>query len=365
MELNASRMAHAVWHQAWRLRCCPPEHLLTGKPDKQLNEHLQICPWCRQAKDTAPGPFPEFDAAAWNVNLEPVPGQVRALNARFAGWGPKRRYYNPPVVLILSLPDDRSVFVSQIYGDRELEGPDDVPLGNHLAGFAEPWNCHTLSRNELGLLLGEAEPGVAESVLRRCEQADSPLRAGSLAWFFRQMEVETGFFFARQSTGTLMAEASPLAWLAYQNTDALLQDLQVLPTTYDLRHDETDYENLLARTCADDRLLPLAAAEGESVPALIYTVDLGIIVAARVLTLPLSFQEYADGILTVTGSSVPLAEETLAWIFRWKIGDELIPPLPGQSGHRDTIFWAAFLLSAEQANQDGTLVVRVLVPWRQ
>ena len=39
---NPTRADAAAWQQAWRLRCCPPDHLLVVPPDPQLNEHLTL-----------------------------------------------------------------------------------------------------------------------------------------------------------------------------------------------------------------------------------------------------------------------------------------------------------------------------------
>ncbi len=362
MELNYRRNAREAWQQAWRLRCCPPEQLLTTPPDVRLQEHLALCPWCRASMDLPPCPLPVPLAANAPSPIAPLPGQVYAIHSRLAGWGPKGRYYNPPLVLILSLPDERSVFVSQIYGDEDLAGHDDVPLGNALRGFAQPWNCYTLMRDDLGMRLGEVDAGITETVLQRADWVESPVQPGSLLWFFRQMEVETGFFFAQLATERLLTiyEHSVCALLRYEKNEGLVQDLLRLPITLAAGFGGIGLDDLLAGTCADDRLLPLAAADGDVAQALVFTMDRGRIVAARNETLLLSFQERAGNILTVTGSAVSIPEEALTWIFRWRTGNELIPPLPGQSGREGPVFWAAFSLTPEQIVQPGTLVVRVL-----
>ncbi|MBV5329969.1 MAG: hypothetical protein JZU65_20480, partial [Chlorobium sp.] len=109
------------------------------------------------------------------------------------------------MVLVLSCPDAGTVLVSQIYGDHALAGPEDVLFANNLQGFAEPWNCYTLMRDDLGILLGEVDATVVSTILVQAKRTDAPLQFGSLLWFFRQMEVETGYYFASHAGNRLMA----------------------------------------------------------------------------------------------------------------------------------------------------------------
>ncbi|MDX9833865.1 MAG: hypothetical protein RBT36_01460 [Desulfobulbus sp.] len=364
--LNQSRDGAAAWQQAWRLRCCPPDHLLVVPPVPQLNEHLTICPWCRTSLDAPACPFPGPVPALASAAAPLQPGQVRAVRATLGDWGPKSRYYNPPAVLVLDLSDSHSVFVCQVYGDNTLAGPEDIPLGNDLVGFAEPWNTFTLMQDDLDTLLGEADLGVAAAVLEQRSQPEPALQPGSLLWFFRQMEVETGYFFARLAVSRLVAahdrEAAPAA--VPLDPDRVQRALERLPLRFmpPVTPPATPLD-LLAWATADERLLPLAAADPQQIHALVFTVVDGDITSVVAESLALSSCEYTDGVLTITGTSPATnSDGHCHWLFWWQAGHDLVGALPGQSGWRDGVFWAAFALTPEQADRVGHLVVRLLCP---
>jgi len=352
-----------AWQDAWRLRCCPPETLLASPADSPLREHLALCPWCSATIDL---PLPLLPASPPPpVTAPPRPGQIRALHSRLAGWGPKSRYYNPPLVLILTRPDETTVLVAQIYGDHALAGPGDVffPPTPGLQGFAEPWNCYTLGEGDLGLLLGEVEAAVVSTVLGEMEKTEAPLQPGSLLWFFRQMEVETGYYFASQANNRLMTahESEPCSpLLRYSDPQDLWQDLQNLSLSQAACPTPPLIIDLLAYATADDRLLPLAAASQKALQALLFTVDQGRIISADAKPLTLSFQEYRQGILTVTGSVALANTEPCTSYFWWQTDQNLIPSLPGQSGYSEQVFWAAFPLNHAQAQRTGSLIVRLI-----
>ncbi len=353
---------HPAWQQAWRLRCCPPDRLLVKPPDNRLREHLEICPWCRAAMELPLCPIPEEDACC-PAETPLGSGQLYALDLQLAGWGPKARYYNPPVVLVLSLTDAHSVFVCQTYGDPDLAGPDDIALGGGFAGFAQPWNCYTLMRQDLGLHLGTVDALVAEMVRRQIDQGRFSPLPGSLLWFFRQMEVETGFFFSSRSVDQLLArhERASIPFPAGIDNGTIRRDLHSLPVRFPLVDlSAASVVDLLFWAEPDPKHLPLAAADTEIVPALVFTLEYGRLTAAEVVPLSVSFCEYADNLLTVTGSIASLPSGSRAWLFRWHTGGQLIEPLPEHAGHDNLLFWAAFPLTPEQATQPGHLVVRIL-----
>jgi hypothetical protein len=361
--LKKDLAGHPAWQQAWRLRCCPPDHLLVKPPNASLRDHLELCPWCREALELPPCPMPGSPPAQVSAAPSLAPGQIYALDPRLAGWGPKSRYYNPPAVLIVSCPDERSVFVCQIYGDTELAGPDDVALGHGVSGFAQPWNCYTLMRRDLGLYLGKIDAQIADRVRQHGEQGTFSPQPGSLLWFFRQMEVETGFFFSNQAIHSLLAdhESDAVALVHTLDPAKVREYLHCLPLTLPATdRDVPSPLDLLVWAVADERILPLAAADEETIPALIFTLQQGRIVSVAIEPLTVSFQEYAEGMLTITGSTTSMAIDALTWVFRWQTEGQLIEPLPGQSGCDDQVFWATFPLTPEQAAQPGTMVVRIL-----
>ena len=364
--LNQSRDGAAAWQQAWRLRCCPPDHLLVAPASPQLSDHLTVCPWCRSSLDLPPCPFPGPVStpapAAGPLQL----GQVRAVRPTLGDWGPKSRYYNPPAVLVIDLPDSGAVFVCQVYGDNTLAGPNDIPLGGDLAGFAEPWNTYTLMQDDLDTLLGEAAPGVVAAVLEQRSQPEPALQPGSILWFFRQMEVETGYFFTHRAVSDLMAahdnESAPTA--IPLDPDRVRRALERLPLRFTLPVAPLATPlDLLAWATADERLLPLAAADPQRIQALVFTVADGDITSVKAESLALDFHEYSNGVLTITGTGPATgSDDHCNWLFWWQAGHDLVGALPGQSGWRDGVFWAAFALTPEQFDRNGHMVVRLLCP---
>jgi hypothetical protein len=128
------------------------------------------------------------------------------LRPELASWGPKQRYYKPPVVLVLdrAAQTPGHLLVAQTYFEPSLMGPDDVPLGG--GRFAESWNVYTLHREFLGQRLA-APPGDLAGKVR--EAAEGPLHhppAGSLLFLFRQLELELGCFYAAAAVWRLMEE---------------------------------------------------------------------------------------------------------------------------------------------------------------
>ena len=312
--------------------------------------------------DGPQGPIPEiltFDAAKKPL----MPGQLYALDPKLAGWGPKSRYYNPPIVLVISCPDEHSVFVCQTYGDTTFAGPDDVDLETGLCGFAEPWNCYTLMRSDLAFFSGTVAMQVIEIVQQQSTQSRFTPQPGSLLWFFRQMEVETGYFFSHRAVTRLLAlhENDNLVRLANTDSNKIMQDLERLP----LRLATLDFPpasplDLLCWAEPDPQRLPLAAADTESLPALVFTLKEGSLTAIEVLQMKISFSEYAVGLMTITGSVPSLPAGSYSWIFRWHAENQLIEPLPDHSGHDGLHFWTAFSLKPEQAMPPGHLAVRLL-----
>jgi len=354
---------HPAWQQAWRLRCCPPDHVLVKPADIRLREHLELCPWCRETMDLPLCLVPEMDALDPPETSPLAPGQLYALNPKLAGWGPKARYYNPPIVLTVSFPDAHSVFVCQAYGDSALAGPDDVALGPEFSGFVQPWNCYTLMREDLEMHLGTVDAPVVEMVRQRIEQNQFSPQPGSLLWFFRQLEVETGYFFSSRAVSQLLAKHEDDTTALFAQTDSrqVLQDLHCLP----LRLAAVDPAkasplDLLFWTEPDPQRLPLAAADAETTSALAFALDQGRLTGVEIQPLTISSCEYADGLLTVTGSVAFQPSGNLTWFLRWQTGEDLIEPLPENSGHDGLLFWATFSLTPQQATPPARLVVRIL-----
>jgi hypothetical protein len=209
-----------AWDLAWQIRFCPPDQLiLEGTLTPQAEAHLKSCPICRrrQAMEGVSLPGLIIGGAALETapggieDSEPRAGQVRTLKPELAGWGPKERFYNPPVVLVLdaarSLPG--GVLVAQCYQDLTFMAEDDVQIG--ASRFAEPWNVYTLHQDYLGPVLDVVNEGIVPQVAQASQAVAADLPLWSAHFVFRQMEIELGCFFSAGAMFALMEEYERLA----------------------------------------------------------------------------------------------------------------------------------------------------------
>ncbi len=315
-------------------------------------EHLPPCP-----------PMPENPDDSHPPANKPIPGQLYSLRQDLAGWGEKGRYYNPPVVLLLACPDTDAVLVCQTYGDPAFAGPGDVALGALFTGFAQLWNRYTLLRTDLDTYLGTVDAPILATIDQAGEQDALPLQPGTLLWFFRQMEVETGYFFSRRAVEQLMTahEDQSLSFLASAKIPIIRQDLDKLPVHFSADTlGEISVLELFLHTEPDDRLLPLAAADCETQPALRFSLQGDRIIAAELQQISISSFDYAQGILTISGATDAPYACKQTWIFGWRVGGHCIEPLPELTGQEGKYFWVAFALSPDQLLPPSQLVVRIL-----
>ncbi|MDY0389774.1 MAG: hypothetical protein RBQ88_02515 [Desulfobulbus oligotrophicus] len=363
MEIYSSDLIdHPAWQQAWRLRCCPPDHLLTQPPNALLTEHLNICPWCQENLTMPPWPTPAPEELIIK-RAKPSPGQLYTLDPQLAGWGPKARYYNPPVVLILACPDEHSVLVSQTYGEPAMAGPGDIELGSTFTGFAQPWNCYTLQQTDLDLCLGTVDKQVAPHVQHQHKAPWFDPKPGSLLWFFRHMEVETGYFFSSRAVSELITahDNRLLTGITSINKKRMLEDLHGLPVRLPSSATATTSPlELLFRAEPDLQQLPLAAADTKTQPALIFTVKNNQLTTAHTADIVLSGTDYANGLLTITGTIASLPPGNHAWLFRWHVDGQLIEPAAEHTGYDNQLFWVTFMLTPAQTRPPARLVVRLL-----
>lgn len=216
MNSNAdSWQIQQAWDLAWRTRFCPPDRLIMAEDlPAEAVAHVKSCPSCRRRRELSkagesgqglpgliwPGSCPG------NAGEELKPGQIRSLDPGLAAWGPKYRYYNPPVVLILELSQSlpNGVLVAQTYHDPALMGQGDVAITRFR--FAEPWNLYTLHRENLGCLHGEIDQKTVRLVWEAGQKAAPQEPEWSPQFLFRQMELEAACFFSAGAVQTLMAE---------------------------------------------------------------------------------------------------------------------------------------------------------------
>jgi len=352
-----------AWSLAWNLRCCPPDMILAAELSPELEGHLQLCPLCRRDRE---GGFsairfdlPERDASRAGKN-KPQIGQLWSLAGSLSGWGAKSRYYSPPVVLVTGSAGDSAVHVVQTFGDNRLVGADDVRLDNGITGFAEPWNRYTMHNRDLEFFLGSVSEDCMQRLLRAMDNPAVSSPPGSLLWFFRQMEVETGWFFARHSIAGLL---QPIVDEGIVNSRTLLEDLRELPVILPETSPDDLPETILAQTMPADDLLPMAAAgvDVRAIQILLFTVREERIRDVQTATAEVTVQTEQNGLLRISGCCDLGTGPEAVWIFRWHSDRWSIEPLPGQYGAEDGVFWAVFPVDTLDDPVEGELVVRVLV----
>ncbi len=362
----------AAWLRAWRHRCCPPLHILRGRNTHPLKRHLELCPWCRDERDMAPPALHVPAELSSYPHPDPAPGQIWSLAPELGNWGPKNRYYAPPLVLITALPDPVAVNVAQTCDDETFAGPDDLRLDNGLAGFAQPWNRYTLKRADLRICFG----AVSEIMLARLR--DAPPSAGpgcdigSLRWFFRQMEVETGFFFSSAAVAELMTEHDPSAaqaegepselGLRYRSSDELLDDLALLPLeSIPPRSAALSLLENITRLTPGKEILPRAAAGNDMITALVFHIENGRIGEVETAQLQVTNRAVHGTRLHVSGRCPEMAPDS-RFFFRLRCRDTVFMPLPGESGCEDQVFWAVFPVEHCENPMQGELIVRIFTP---
>lgn len=195
--------------------------LLQDPPDDALCRHLDSCLFCREdraalAVHTGDGPSraamarkpdpPEADEAA-------SVGDLRRIREDFGGWGPRGRYFNPPLVfLVEEVKGRKDVFrAAQVHDFPALKGPGDTPLFAEV--FAESWNVYPVARWRLGPLVRRMDQAVTARVLKNARRrphenkqatwakgVERDLRSPaysetSFLEAFRRLEKETAAFF--------------------------------------------------------------------------------------------------------------------------------------------------------------------------
>ncbi|MCP4110916.1 MAG: hypothetical protein GY749_36245 [Desulfobacteraceae bacterium] len=204
-----------AWKLATQKRCCPPDEILFS-PDyeEQVKKHNQLCLSCNEHFSDGQPYISNF----FRQHLKPLPkekispGQIWSLKSELGGWGPKNRYYDPPLVIVLKESDsmDKAVLVSQIYDDVTFFGPGDILLGKNITGFAESWNLYTLQKTDLEICFGTAADEVIKQVLSERDKDILPVKNTTLLYFFRNLEIEVGYFFSSMAVSSLMNEYESL-----------------------------------------------------------------------------------------------------------------------------------------------------------
>ena len=93
-----------AWQIARQVRGCPPDELvLAENPDRNLVEHLEVCPFCRDLRRGGAELSAELSLArrvpqAWGggTGAAPQQGGGPVFWAGGSGWGAERGFPHPP-----------------------------------------------------------------------------------------------------------------------------------------------------------------------------------------------------------------------------------------------------------------------------
>ncbi len=371
-EKNKHVAAYLSWRSAWRMRCCPPDDLLYGETTKELTEHLQFCPWCKEERDTSNNNpnFPILQKMdAEKEKALPEPGQLWSIKQSLGNWGPKGRYYSPPLVVIVEVTAT-SVTVFQSYGDMALAGSDDLPFQTDLIGFSQPWNRYSLRIDDLDMCYGVVSYIPKKEFLPSQRLYEQSAETGSLFWFFRQMEVETGYFFASQAIQPLMFEheeldveitADILNLLKNDLTNMESQLLNLGLIFPDHPLSDPSVIDLLTCARAPDGLLPLAAADCEtsSEYALSFTLKNEKITSVEVTGIHITTWKREGPLLHVSGNLTDIVPGNLQAFFRLTTNEQHFFPIPGEYGIENDFFWALFQVEDKEI-EEGECIVRII-----
>ncbi len=356
---------YPVWKTAWRMRCCPPDNVLYGEKTKELQEHLESCLYCREDLEQMEqySNAPLFSAGTGNKERTvPHPGQLWSLKQELGGWGPKKRYYSPPLVVVTEVSKD-NVTVLQSCGDMALAGSDDISFQNNMKGFIQPWNQYSLRIEDLDICYG----AVAESSIQKTQISGKKqvIEPGSLLWFFRQMEVETGYFFSSRAVNQLLLEhefenrfheiAEPNPQIMHKQLCKLgLMFPQSLPPDYSI-------QDLFFNAQAPDALLPLAASDNSTTTdfALCLTMRNDKPENARLTGITIKHWNLDGGFLNIVGQLHEIISRNAQFLVRLQVGERFFDPVPGEFGIEKDLFWALFQVDSTDVEK-GECVVRII-----
>ena len=366
-------MDNFAWKKALIVRGCPPADILFGPGDESLRAHLDVCPACRdslameaderaQWAGLADVLTTEPPSAPQSVDTDhaPAPGQIWRIRRALAGWGPKYRYHNPPLVLILDLLDNDLARVAQIYPGDDFLTEDDVCLPD--LGFAQPWNTYSLALSDLESFQGDPPKALTEAVpkvLMRSRGAFADLDEASPLFWFRTMELDLGAHFAGQSLASVLEGAVP---------DSRLVPLSSMPFTALCRALERKGQNV--RLESDNPLLDLArynqedaawglAASGEGTQTVNHALldDVGLEI--RQATIVFSTVVYQDGVLTLAGEVRVESARTEAVFAWWDAQGRMVWPIASDISDDGRYFNLRFAGVEDREFRVGRLVVLI------
>lgn len=362
-------MDNLAWKKALILRGCPPADILFGPEGELLGAHLDICPTCRDSLAMEPDERAQWAALAEVLlpgQLPPpvrkTPGQIWRIRRDLAGWGPKYRYCNPPLILVLEIQDDELARVAQIYPADDFLTEEDVSLPG--LGFAQPWNTYSLAVNDLESFRGEVPNALTETVpkvMMRSQGGVAELDEASPLFWFRTLELDLGAHYAGQSLAAVLPDAdhdapldATLVPLGEMSVDALCRALERKGQAIPLRGDNPLLE--LARYNQDDTAWGLAAS-GERTQAVNYALldDVGLEI--RQASVVFSKVAHHDGMLILAGEIQAEGARTQAIFAWWDAQGRMVWPMASDISDDGRYFNLRFTEVTDREFRVGRLVV--------
>jgi hypothetical protein len=204
-----------AWQIARQVRGCPPDkHVLKDTVGEKLTAHLEMCEFCKDFRLSRPATEAMVAVVKHLKQYSDLPlgespekGQIWSVKESLAGWGPRKLFYNPPLVLVLATNRELggAVRVAQVYDDPRLVGPGDVLLDDDL--FAESWNTYTLRESCLERLVAVVSPDMVATVVALEDEVFPSLDKHSPLKAFRRLELEVGAFFSMAAVSELLAHS--------------------------------------------------------------------------------------------------------------------------------------------------------------
>lgn len=283
-------------------RMCPPRDVWSNPMhEKKVRLHLSVCPYCSPPEpedvsiwdDLAQG-LRSAAAEAGAAGPESVPekGSICLIKSERGGWA-EGNFYNPPAVLIIEkagvVSDD--VLVAQTYHDTVLAGPGDLILEGDRSPvgeiFIEPWNTYTLRLRDLDRPLCRIEESIVEAVMvldgdpaayPEWALHPRPMAPDDPRIYFREMEVEVGFFFSSAAVSGLLDDLPlrPLH-LIYGSTGEAVAEIKTRVPGVGWPQEPQSIEQALATAQfpPEHYAMAAASADRELFPANLVTVRSG------------------------------------------------------------------------------------------
>ena len=287
---------------AKQYRTCPPREVaLNPLYEKDATRHRSICPYCSMPEpegisswDDLADRLISFAATAELARPELMQekGTICLVKSERSGWR-DGYFYNSPAVLILERDEAISdeVLVAQTYHDIVLAGPGDLILGRDRSPvgeiFIEPWNTYTLRLRDLERPLCRVKNSIVEAVTALDSDPTAypewallprPMAPDDPRIYFREMEVEVGYFFSSAAVSELMKilEKSPLRPV-YRSPGELVSEIKSLIPGVQWPHAPESIEQALATLQFPPERYAMAAASSsrELFPANLVTVRSG------------------------------------------------------------------------------------------